>query len=106
MSYFFSPVSVICFIATLFIIYTSIIWSAEFETPPETIEEYRGWLRRLQLQMSIEERARTLDSSDLELLPVPGPSWRQTGFANPTYGEQSDQPTRKQNQSNVEVHSL
>lgn len=45
-----SPILPIIFMGSLFIIYTSMIWSAEFETPPLIIEEYKWWLDQLSRQ--------------------------------------------------------
>lgn len=40
----FSPMSLMSVIGLLLAVYTALIWSSEFETPPEIIEEYRWYL--------------------------------------------------------------
>lgn len=40
----FSPMSLMSLIGLLLAVYTALIWSSEFETPPEVIEEYRWYL--------------------------------------------------------------
>ena len=48
MEYFFlSPAAIMCVVACLLTIYTSLIWSSEFETPPQVIEEYKWYLNQI-----------------------------------------------------------
>jgi hypothetical protein len=52
--YIFSPVLPITVISVLLIVYTSIIWSAEFETSPQILEEYKWYLNQLSRQAEEE----------------------------------------------------
>lgn len=48
MEYFFlSPAAIMCLVSCLLTIYTSLIWSSEFETPPHVIEEYKWYLNQI-----------------------------------------------------------
>lgn len=45
--FFVSPAAVMTLIGVLLTIYTSLIWSSEFETPPHVIEEYKWYLNQI-----------------------------------------------------------
>ena len=81
LAYIFSPVIAMTFLAGLFVVYTSMIWSSEFEVPPDILQEYRWYLNRLSHDAE-ERRTRCLSRmvSDAEYKtvhfaePVAGPS--------------------------------
>lgn len=75
-----TPVAIIALLGALLPIYTALIWSSEFETPPAVIEEYKWYLNKLR------DRADSIDviggysmyqqtpASNRNRLDVPGTS--------------------------------
>ncbi len=115
-SYFFSPILVVTIIGMLLLIYTSIIWSSEFETPPEIIEEYRWYLKRLDEQLGLakmERKVQFLAPEDLKASSSRRSSYQslETSTEQTTEPEEN-QPTlavkdkgkRKKIRTNLEVH--
>lgn len=95
-----SPLIFIAILAMLFIVYASIIWSSEFETPPEVIEEYRWYLNRLQTQLLFAQEAKKVQFQLESDEDTPGPSRRSTNRV----GFVADAAQRNRSESEVEVH--
>lgn len=77
MEYFFlSPAAIMCLIGCLLTIYTSLIWSSEFETPPHVIEEYKWYLN--QIRTGSELDAGTTPCNKLSVSAGPSTSVSQT----------------------------
>ena len=96
LAYIFSPVIAMTFLAGLFVVYTSMIWSSEFEVPPDILQEYRWYLNRLSHDAE-ERRTRCLSRMVSEA------EYKSVHFAEPVAGP-SGVNTRKQ--TAVESHDM
>ena len=68
---FFSPAAIMTVIGVLLTIYTSLIWSSEFETPPHVIEEYKWYLNQIRSQTEVDQGFRIKAAySDPNLLSI------------------------------------
>jgi hypothetical protein len=71
---FVSPAAIMCLIACLLTIYTSLIWSAEFETPPHVIEEYKWYLNQIRTGSELNAGRLSTPSNNTTLSVSAGPS--------------------------------
>ena len=76
---FLSPAAIMCLIGVLLAVYTSLIWSSEFETPPCVIEEYKWYLNRIRSKTGedLDQGLFTLDLLDASTA-APGASVSET----------------------------
>ncbi|KAI1304087.1 hypothetical protein HDE_01841 [Halotydeus destructor] len=86
-TYLLTPIPVVSVMATLLVVYASMIWSSEFETPPEIIEKYRWYLDQLSYQSDPSQLGRSTSRAGKDRvfsksLEIPSTSTDRAFFLN------------------------